>query len=136
METSKVKSVQSSGTYTSKYDSTLMYTYEIELEDGTLGEVSCKSENRWKEGDEVEYTISMSSFGSKLKLSKPGASGTYKNNSRPANGDLQARIDASWSIGQAIAILSSLPPGVSMEKWLSDVDDVSTMILNLRNTKL
>ena len=136
METSKIKSVQANGTYNSKYDNAVMYTYEIQLENGQVGEVACKSENRWSVGDEVEFTANQTTFGVKLKLSKPNSN--YSNNGSYGGGkpDIQARIDASWSIGQAIAILGALPQGVSIEKWLQDVSEVSDMLLATRNTKL
>ena len=57
MQTSKIKTTQGSGTYESKYDGSTMYTSEVLLEDGTVGEVSAKSADRWKVGDEVAYTV-------------------------------------------------------------------------------
>jgi hypothetical protein len=73
MGLSKIKSVQSSGTYQSKFDNSTMFTFEIQLDDDTVGEVSAKTEDRWKVGDEVEYTLTATSFGNKLKLNKPDA---------------------------------------------------------------
>jgi hypothetical protein len=41
----------------------LMHKFEIELEDGTSGEVSAKTEDRWNVGDEVEYEVTPSKMG-------------------------------------------------------------------------
>ena len=49
MGNSKIKTIQSSGTYDSQNG--LMYKFEIELESGESGEVSAKSESRWRVGD-------------------------------------------------------------------------------------
>jgi hypothetical protein len=135
MEQSKIKSVQANGTYNSKYDNSVMFTYEVELEDGTLGEVACKSEGRWKVGDEVEYTASQSAFGTKLKLMKPN-SNFSKGGYAPKNNDLlQKRIDASWSIGQAIAMLGPIKHDDRV-KYIAEVDELSGALLDLRNEKL
>jgi len=71
MQTSKIKTTQSSGTYVSKFDGATMYTSEVELEDGTVGEVSAKTPDRWNVGDEVAYTVTEGKFGKKLKLNRP-----------------------------------------------------------------
>ena len=71
MGKSKIKTVQNNGTYQSKFDNSTMYTFEIQLEDGSVGEVSAKTEDRWKEGDEVEYVLTASNYGNKMKLNRP-----------------------------------------------------------------
>ena len=76
-----------------------MYKFEVELEDGTSGEVSAKTEDRWKVGDEVEYTVTPSKWGDRLKLDKAGYN---KGGGSGNNPDIQKRIDASWAIGHAI----------------------------------
>ena len=101
MKTSKIKSVQNNGSYQSKFDGSTMYTFEIQLEDGSVGEVSAKSEDRWKEGDEVEYTSTPSKFGNKLKLNKPGSQSF---GSRKPDDDTLKRIENSWAIKTAAQI--------------------------------
>jgi len=71
MQTSKIKTTQAGGTYVSKFDGATMYKSEVELEDGTVGEVSAKSPDRWNVGDEVAYTVTEGKFGKKLKLNRP-----------------------------------------------------------------
>ena len=71
MQTSKIKTTQAGGTYVSKFDGATMYKSEVELEDGTVGEVSAKTPDRWNVGDEVAYTVTEGKFGKKLKLNRP-----------------------------------------------------------------
>lgn len=105
MKNSKIKSVQNNGSYQSKFDGSTMYTFEIQLEDGEVGEVSAKSEDRWKEGDEVEYTLTISKFGNKLKLNKPGSQSI---GSRKPDDDTLKRIENSWAIKTAIQLHGQL----------------------------
>jgi hypothetical protein len=97
MGQSKIKTIQPNGTYEGRNG--LMYKFEIELENGQGGEVSAKSEDRWKVGDEVEYEVTPSKWGDKMKLTKPGfqQGGGYKDDPEKTK-----RITASWAIGLAI----------------------------------
>ncbi len=108
MGKSKIKSVQAKGTYDSKFDGSTMFSFEIELEDGILGEVSAKSEDRWKAGDEVEYTVTTSPYGKKLKLTKPDFKSFNSNYPRKPDNETQKRIENSWAIQTAINLLGSL----------------------------
>ena len=74
MGISKIKSTQNSGDYQSKFDGSTMYTSEVELEDGSVGVVSAKTIDRWSVGDEVEYTLTATNHGNKLKLTRPNGS--------------------------------------------------------------
>ena len=124
MKNSKIKSVQTSGDYQSKFDGSTMYTFEIQLEDGSVGEVSAKSQDRWKEGDEVEYTITTSpKFGNKLKLNKPGSQSF---GSRKPDGDTQKRIENSWAIQTAIKLHGELEGdyGVYMSRIMVTASDL------------
>ena len=97
MGQSKIKTIQPNGTYEGRNG--LMYKFEIELENGQGGEVSAKSEDRWKVGEEVEYEVTPSKWGDKMKLTKPGfqQGGGYKDDPEKTK-----RITASWAIGLAI----------------------------------
>ena len=97
MGQSKIKTIQPNGTYESMNGT--MFKFEIQLESGDSGEVSAKSENRWSVGDEVEFEVTPSKWGDKMRLSKPGFN---SNQSKANNPDIQKRIDASWAIGHAI----------------------------------
>lgn len=120
MGQSKIKSVQPNGTWESRNG--LMYKFEVELEDGASGEVSAKTEDRWNVGDEVEYTVTPSKWGDRLKLDKAG----YAN--KPSGGgaqspDIQKRIDASWAIGHAINQESDPEKIIEAAEWLLKLRD-------------
>lgn len=98
MGQSKIKTIQANGTWESRNG--LMYKFEVELEDGTSGEVSAKTEDRWKVGDEVQYEVTPSKWGNRMKLDKAGfdqKGGGYKDDPEKTK-----RITASWAIGLAI----------------------------------
>jgi len=84
----KIKSVQGNGTWEGNYG--LMYSFDIELEDGVSGVANGKTKDyRFKVGDEVEYKINGKTPQgvNKLSISKPDSdfqtkgSGGYKDNS-------------------------------------------------------
>jgi len=98
MGQSKIKTIQANGTYESQVG--LLYKFNIELEDGSGGEVSAKTEDRWKVGEEVEYEITPTKYGDKMKLTKPGqnrSGGYYKEDPEKTK-----RITASWAIALAL----------------------------------
>ena len=119
MGQSKIKSIQSTGTYNSKMDNALMYTFEVELESGEAGQVVAKTADRWSVGDEVEFEKRETPYGVKLKLTKPG--GQRGGGQSP---ELQKRIDASWAIGLARQETSDA------ERIL----ELAEFYVNLRNT--
>ena len=129
MKNSKIKSVQNNGSYQSKFDGSTMYTFEIQLEDGEVGEVSAKSEDRWKQGDEVEYTCSPSKFGNKLKLNKPGSQSF---GSRKPDLETQKRIENSWAIQTAIKLHGELEG--DYETYMSRVMVTASDLLRRRDT--
>lgn len=104
----KVKSVQDNGTWQGQHG--LMYKQEVTLEDGRTGEVSAKTQGKWKVGDIVEVTkFVQSQHGPRMSLSYVSA---YEHsqaiNGKPKtfvnNDDRQKQINVSWAIGQAIAL--------------------------------
>jgi hypothetical protein len=119
MGQSKIKTIQPNGTYDSQNG--LMYKFEVELESGECGEVSAKTENRWNIGDEVEYDITESKWGNKIKLTKPGFNA---NQSKSNNPEIQKRIDASWAIGHAI----------NQESDPEKILEAAEFLLSIRNT--
>jgi len=100
-----ITAVQNNGTYEGAYG--LMYKQEVTLDDGTTGEVSAKSEGKWKVGDVVEVQRTETKFGTRFKFSIPqdgGAQGKFKSGGGfQQDPETQLRIEASWAIGQAIA---------------------------------
>jgi len=131
MGQSKIKSVQANGTYQSKFDGSTMYAFEVELEDGILGDVSAKTEDRWKAGDEVEYTLTTSPYGKKLKLTKPDFKPFNSNFSRKPDLDTQKRIENSWALQTAIKMLGVLEGDRGV--YLSEVNTTALMLLKMRD---
>tara|TARA_R110001583_G_scaffold109356_2_gene258032 strand:+ start:1485 stop:1934 length:450 start_codon:yes stop_codon:yes gene_type:complete len=140
MGKSKIKSVQNNGTYQSKFDGAIMYTSEVELEDGSLGEVSAKSEGRWKVGDEVEYTLTASNYGNKMKLTKPDFV-PYNSTSTSGSGGYQDRQDIilnEWSIGRAMEWEMNLrsPAKVNLRQAIALAKQLKKYALDLDSVDL
>lgn len=99
----KIKQVQPNGNV--EIQGKNFYKFEVQLEDGTSGEVLALKPDRWKAGDEVEVERKESPYGMKFKLRIPdarsGGGGSYQKKESP---ELKNRIDASWAIGQAVAM--------------------------------
>ena len=116
---SKIKSIQANGTWETR-DGKTMYQSEVELEDGTTGEVNATTPNRWQVGDEVQYEVKDGKYGKKLKLSKPMSGFSFGNNSdstsnsvtRFQNRDEQRQhlIMNQWAIKTAIETEMNLSP--------------------------
>ena len=67
LKTSKVKSVQANGTWESKATGDTYYKFEVEMEDGNIGEYSSKSKDQIKfvVGQETEYEYHGGKFPNK-----------------------------------------------------------------------
>ena len=98
-----ITAVQNNGTYEGAYG--IMYKQEVTLDDGSTGEVSAKTQDKWKVGDVVEVQRTATKFGSRFKFSIPQDGGARPNGSSfKQDPDTQLRIEASWAIGQAVAM--------------------------------
>lgn len=71
----KIAQIQPNGTVT--LQSGEFFKFNVTLDDGKSGEVLAKSQDRWKVGDEVEAEVNQTQYGTKLKLKKPEAQGSY-----------------------------------------------------------
>lgn len=105
MATAKISRIEPANPpdFTGNYG--LMYVFDVELDDGTTGQVNAKSQNKWKQGMEVEYTSQSTHHGTKLKLDMPGFGGP-KGNAQPRQGndDSTKGIIASWAVGVAMQV--------------------------------
>ena len=87
----------------------LMYSFDVVLDDGHTGQVNAQSPDRWKVGDEVDYTSSPGRYGNKLQFNKPGygpSSGGQTTATAAApqkNDDTTKGIIASWAVECAMA---------------------------------
>lgn len=99
-----IQAVQNNGTYEGSYGT--MYKQEVTLDDGSTGEVSAKTADKWKVGDVVEVQRTETQYGTRFKFSIPqtGGQGGFKSGGNfQKDPETQLRIEASWAIGQAIA---------------------------------
>ena len=102
----KIAQIQPTGNYNSQNG--LMYTFEITLDDGQTGQVSAKSQDRWKVGDEVEAEVTQSQWGPKMKLSKAGYGGSPGSNRGSGNWspEKELRISFLSALGSAATFYS------------------------------
>jgi hypothetical protein len=101
MEKLTISAVEPKGTWDSQYGT--MHESWVTLSDGREGSVNSKAADTWKVGDAVEVKeATPGKYGTKFKLGKwqsPGGSGGFK-----SDPETSMRIDASWAIGQAVAM--------------------------------
>jgi len=114
IKTSKVKAVQGAGTFENSYGVDLgngtkgFYKFEYTMEDGTTLTANHKSQDPFKVGEDVEYTITKSNnYGNMGKVSKPS-----EGNFSPSNGSKsyqrnQASIIAQYAFREANLMLIS-----------------------------
>lgn len=121
MGISKVKTIQPNGTYEGRNG--LMFKFEIGLEDGSSGEVSAKTIDRWNVGDEVEYEVTPSKWGNRMKLTKPGFTPNQGGGGYKEDPEKTKRITASWAIGHAINQESDPEKIVEAAEWLIKLRD-------------
>jgi hypothetical protein len=101
----KITSVQNTGTYEGSYGT--MYKQEVTLDDNTVGEVSAKTQGKWKVGDTVEVQRTETQYGTRFRFSIPkedGAPGAPSSGKYQQDPETQSRIEASWAIGQAVTM--------------------------------
>ena len=105
-----------------------MYEVLISFDEEEPGRVNMKTPNKWKVGDEVEITDREvnEKYGDKLKISKPGMKGRFNSPSEPSepsestgggkfDSEIQLKIDSSWAITSAIAIIGDEPNSPAKE---------------------
>ena len=122
-----IKSMIAQGTYQGQ--SGPVYKFEVELEDGTIGEVGAMTEDRWSEGDEVEYTATDTKWGPKLKLQKPGYTGGGSTGGYRKDPETQKRIENSWALQTAVQILG--PNKATKTGYDEYMESVRGIALNL-----
>jgi hypothetical protein len=136
MTKTTIKAIQSNGTWEGKYG--VMYQFEVELEDSTVGEVNAKTETPpYAVGSTVWYEIKgETKYGKKLKIttSDPDQqSGGFKAPA-PQGSDTQKRIENSWAVGIAVQICGPLSTAnVSLEEYLKIIDDLAPRMLDMRD---
>lgn len=97
-----ITAAQNNGTFDSQYG--MMFKQEVTLDDGTTGEVSAKTEGKWKVGDKVEVQRTHSQYGTRFRFSIPKEEGAATSGKYQQDPETQSRIEASWAIGKAVAM--------------------------------
>ena len=131
MVQAQIESIQGKGDWQGKFGT--MYTFEISLNDGTVGEANSKTEQPpYKVGDEVYYEVVSNNerWGKKLKISKnpPQSFGGRKED--PA---IQRRIENSWAIQTAVQILGVKPDKVTLNAYTTALEETAEAMLKLRD---
>ena len=91
-----ITAVQNNGTYEGSYGT--MYKQEVTLDDGSTGEVSAKTADKWKVGDVVEVQRTETQYGTRFKFSIPqtGGQGGFKSGGNFQNmGEAAEALDLS-----------------------------------------
>ena len=131
MVQAQIESIQGKGDWQGKFGT--MYTFEISLNDGTVGEANSKTEQPpYKVGDEVWYEIKgENQYGKKLKISKNGLQSFGGRKEDPA---IQKRIENSWAIQTAVQILGVKPDKVTLNAYTTALEETAEAMLKLRDT--
>ena len=131
-----ITAVQNNGTYEGSYGT--MYKQEVTLDDGTTGEVSAKTADKWKVGDVVEVQRTETKFGTRFKFSIPQDGGARSNgfsgSSFKQDPETQFRIEASWAIGQAVA-MGAQEHAEIVKAGLALIDARNALIQALKDAK-
>lgn len=108
MKTSKINNIKGSGTWTNRNNET-MYQYDVLLEDGTVGQVSSKTQGKWNVGDNVAYKVipSNNNYPDKLKLDKPEYANSHSQASNQSFGT-SAKIAYQGCVNNASNLASRM----------------------------
>jgi len=118
LKTSTVKSVQGSGTWDSNYGT--LYSFEYQMEDGTILKANHKTDSPFNVGEKVDYEITKENeFGKIGKVKKYNsdahkahATGNYPSKSKGSN--------ASFALSYAKDLLVPSAGGFSDPNLLAD----------------
>jgi len=103
MKNSKITALQSNGTWQTKRGD-IMYSFEIQFEDGQVGQCNAKTEEPpYAVGDSVFYEVTRTTnFGDTLKVTKNDPAAF---NGAPKSQTTQKNIENSWAIQTAVQII-------------------------------
>tara|TARA_R110000824_G_scaffold163602_1_gene339384 strand:+ start:1172 stop:1636 length:465 start_codon:yes stop_codon:yes gene_type:complete len=136
MKKTTIKSIQANGTWESNFG--LMYQFEVELEDGTVGMANSKNQTPpYAQGSTVWYDVkSETKYGKKLKITTSDPAGQQQSQSSytPQSSDTQTRIENSWAVQTAIQVYGSLPQtGLDLLTYLKKVNELAPTLLDMRD---
>ncbi len=140
MAISKIKSIQGSGTF--DFNGSTLFKNEVELEDGTVGQVNTQTADKWKIGDEVEYTVTRDDpkYGKTLKFSKPNSGGSF-GGGRPAADPkldhnrqvlimLQSNMKIAFDLSNGFGVDDRM--NVTGDSLFAESERITEMMLNSR----
>jgi hypothetical protein len=145
METSKIQAIQGNGTWQNQHGET-MYSWALELEDGTTGKANTKTPEPWYQvGTEVAYAVRSEhpTHGKTLKIDRLNMVG-YQGGSRGNGGgksspEITRRILSCWAISEALRLMqaeaSNGQPSADLTSsgsTLREVKNRATSLLALR----
>lgn len=110
-----------------------MYCFDVVLSDGHTGQVNAKTADRWKVGDEVEYTSQPGRYANKLSMQKPQFGGGQQAApaSSPQREDATTGIIASWAVQCAMNACSMDPQAQGYDQ---EVMRLARLALEARTT--
>lgn len=133
MTTSKISKINPRDSWTTQRGDT-MWTFAVELEDGTRGDVNARSEDPWWGiGTEVAYTVNGSRNGiSKLKFDRPEFAATHtaapgsSSSQSPSGSEVGKRILSCWALDTALRLHeieqgSNAKPGQVSVEYLGEL---------------
>jgi len=139
MITSKVKSVQGSGSFESQFGAEqpdgkkLLFSYEYQFEDGIVLSANHKTVPApFKKGDTVEYEVTRESeqYGKSGKVSKPQDQ-SFQKGSEPSGDNLKG-VKIGHAITNAVHIFCIDASNLNDTVFVSErIKELSRMILNL-----
>jgi len=114
MEKSKIKSIVVVRTYNNKANETI-YVSDAVMENGQYGELHTKTSDRYKVGQEIEYTLESKVFNGntswsikpQLLSSKPGFNGGGSGGSSKINPERELSIVRQSSLNRAVELCVS-----------------------------
>ena len=134
METSKIQSVTKTDK-TWNGQSGPMYDYVVVMDDSTTGTASSTSPESppYAVGDEVEYTKTENSFGTKLRIKKAGGGFGGSGGGFKPNSTTQRNIENSWAIQTAVQILGHCAEDVTFDAYVENAGVLARILLLKRD---
>ena len=129
MKNSKITAMQGAGTWETKRGD-LMYSFDIEFEDGQIGQCNAKTaEPPYAIGDVAFYEVTNTTkFGDKLRVNKNDPAAFNGNSGGSANTNVQKNIENSWAIQTAVKIMGGCQEE-SYDEYLEQVGILARILL-------
>jgi len=119
-KTSKVKNVQGNGTYDSQHGT--LFKFDYEFEDGAHLSANHKTQNHFKIGDTVEYTVKGSNdsftWGSVSKPKENNYNGYQGKKNQSSTASFALSYAKDLVIADKVKIDNILPIATKLNDWL------------------